>query len=253
MSELNLTVLIENSAPDALIPEHGLAVHLDYKGRSLLLDAGQTGAALVNAERLGVDLSTVTEAFLSHGHFDHADGLDVFFALNKTAPVFARTHVVDECYSGERYIGVNPLLFKRYPARFDLSDQPRQIGEGVWVIPDAVDHEQSLVLETEGGLVILNSCCHAGADHVVESVLDYLPGRKVRALIGGFHLMGKGGVTTLGPAPEEVVALGHRLFHELGVEQVWTGHCTGDPAFELLKNNYPEYVSALISGLKLSF
>jgi len=252
---MNVTILIENTAPEGsgLDFEAGLALYIEYNGKKILLDGGTSGKFAANADKLGVDLSQVELGVLSHGHFDHADGLDVFFALNKTAPVYARTHVVDECYSGERYIGVNPLLFKRYPARFDLADQPRQIGEGVWVIPDAVDHEQSLVLKTEGGLVILNSCCHAGADHVVESVLEHLPGRKVRALIGGFHLMGKGGVTTLGPTPEEVVALGHRLFHELGVEQVWTGHCTGSPAFELLRNTYPQFVSALTSGLKLSF
>ena len=50
--------------------------------------------------------------------------------------------------------------------------------------------------------------------------------------------------------PREMIT---RYFHELGVEQVWTGHCTGSPAFELLQNTYPEYVSALTSGLKLSF
>jgi len=253
MSNLKLTVLIENSTLPGFVKEHGLSVHLEYNGESYLLDAGDSGAALVNAERLGIDLSSVKAAFLSHGHYDHADGFSTFFALNKEAPVFARPHITDEAYSGERFIGVNPSMFKRREARFDLSDEPRQLFDGIWTIPDAVVHEQSLVFETDEGLVILNSCCHAGADHVVESVMEVLPGKPIRALIGGFHLMGKGGVTTLGPTEEQVIALGSRLFNELGVQQVWTGHCTGDPAYELLKSNFPDFVSPLATGLVLAF
>ena len=219
MSDLKLTVLIENSTLPGYIKE----------------------------------LSVVKAAFLSHGHYDHADGFSTFFALNKEAPVFARTHITDDAYSGERFIGVNPSMFKRREARFDLADEPRQPFAGIWVIPDAVVHEQSLVFETTEGLVILNSCCHAGADHVVESVMDVLPSKPIRALIGGFHLMGKGGVTSLGPTEEQVIALGHRLFHELGVQQVWTGHCTGTPAYDLLKENFSDFVSPLATGLTLTF
>ena len=65
--------------------------------------------------------------------------------------------------------------------------------------------------------------------------------------------MGKGGVTSLGPTEEQVIALGHRMFHELGVQQVWTGHCTGTPAYDLLKENFSEFVSPLATGLTLTF
>ena len=52
---------------------------------------------------------------------------------------------------------------------------------------------------------------------------------------------------------EQVIALGHRLFHELGVQQVWTGHCTGTPAYDLLKENFSDFVSPLATGLTLTF
>ena len=253
MAELKLTVLIENSAGEELIPEHGLSILLDYRGHRFLLDAGTSGIFAVNAERMGADLSTVEAAFLSHGHFDHSDGLSALFAVNPHVTVLARTGVTAPEYHGERYIGVNPYLFQHHGKRFDLSDQPRQPFDGLWLVPDSVPHEQSVVLETEDGLVILNSCCHAGADKVVESILAHFPGQSVRALIGGFHLMGKGGISTMGPSPEEILALGSRLFSSLKVEQVWTGHCTGAPAFALLRGAFPAQVNALSTGLVLNF
>lgn len=253
MSELTLTLLIENSARDGLIAEHGLSVLIDHRGRRFLLDAGTSGIFAVNAERMGLDLSTVEAAFLSHGHFDHSDGLAALFAVNPKASVFARCGVTAPEYHGERYIGVNPYLFQHHGKRFDLSDAPRQVFDGVWLIPDRIPHEQSVVLETADGLVILNSCCHAGADTVVGSVLAHFPGQPVRTLIGGFHLMGRDGVSTMGPAPEEILALGSRLFSDLKVAQVWTGHCTGTPAFELLRAAFPNRVNSLFTGLTLSF
>ncbi len=253
MPELRLTFLMENSAPQGLIGEHGLSVYLEYRGRRLLLDAGESGAFLVNAERLGLDLAGVELAFLSHGHYDHADGLAAFFVVNSAAPVLARTGITAPAYHGSEYIGVNAGLLHRRGRRFQLSDETREPLPGVWTVPDPVDHEQSLVLETGGGLVILNSCCHAGADKVVDSVLEQLPGKPVRALIGGFHLMGADGPATLGPAPEAVLALGERLFSGLDVGGVWTGHCTGAPAFSLLNGAFPGRVHPLTTGLVLEF
>lgn len=259
MAELKLTVLIENSADEGLIAEHGLSVHLEYRGHSILLDAGSSGKFVENAAALGIDLSAVEQAVLSHGHYDHGDGLEAFFRLNAHASVLARPAVTGEDGFSvgvgpvQKYIGVSRQLLAEYSHRFDLADGPREFLPGLWTIPDSVSHEHSLVAQTERGLVILNSCCHAGADMVVESVMAHFPGVPVCALVGGFHLMGPLGVTTMGPAPEEILVLGNRLFSRLGVEQVWTGHCTGTPAFALLRSAFPNHVNALSTGLVLEF
>ena len=90
---MRVTVLIENSAPEGLIPEHGLSFCLEYRGGRYLLDAGESGAFLLNAQRLGVDLSRVEKAALSHGHYDHGDGFTAFFRVNRTARICARPAV----------------------------------------------------------------------------------------------------------------------------------------------------------------
>ena len=87
---MRITVLIENSAPEGLVAEHGLSFYLEYRGGRYLLDAGESGAFLLNAQRLGVDLSRVEAAALSHGHYDHGDGFTAFFRVNRTAQICAR-------------------------------------------------------------------------------------------------------------------------------------------------------------------
>ena len=87
---MKITVLMENSAQEGLVPEHGLSFYMEYRGGCYLLDAGECGAVVYNAARLGVDLSKVDKAALSHGHYDHADGFNAFFAVNDSASVYAR-------------------------------------------------------------------------------------------------------------------------------------------------------------------
>lgn len=253
MCELKLTVLVENTAPDHLVHAHGLSVWVEHRGTRCLLDAGPDGRFARNADQLGIDLATADLAVLSHGHYDHGDGLDVFFQRNPSAAVHARTAATQPEYHGERYIGVKPELFAQYGDRFVFSDEPEELTPCLWTVPDQVNHEQSLVAQTREGLVILNSCCHAGADHVVESVTARFPGVPVRALVGGFHLMGENGPSTMGPAPEMVLYLGSRLFGSLQVDHVWTGHCTGTPALSLLQGAFPHRVTPLTSGLVLTF
>jgi 7,8-dihydropterin-6-yl-methyl-4-(beta-D-ribofuranosyl)aminobenzene 5'-phosphate synthase len=114
-------------------------------------------------------------------------------------------------------------------------------------VPDDFSHEQSLVFETENGLVILNSCCHAGADTVIREVKDALPGRDVLAVFGGFHLMGLSGPDSMADKPEDIRALADRIAG-LGVKALYTGHCTGGPAYEILKQELAEKLHYFSTG-----
>ena len=250
---MKITVLIENSAPEGLVPEHGLSFHLEYRGGRYLLDAGESGVFVLNARDLGADLGAVEAAFLSHGHYDHGDGLSAFFRLNRTAPVYARPAVREDDVLHGNHVGLDPGLFRRHARRFDLADGPREPFPGLHLIPDAVAHEQSLALETGAGLVVLNSCCHAGVDNILEDIRARFPGTPLRAVLGGFHLMGPGGTSTLGPSPEAVRALARRLRDELDVAQVCTGHCTGAPGYQLLAEELGEHLHPLTTGAVFEF
>ena len=248
---MRITVLIENSAPDGLVREHGLSFFIEYRGGRYLLDAGESGVFVLNARDLGLDLGTAQAAFLSHGHYDHGDGFSAFFRLNRTAPVYARPAVREDDVLDGDHVGLDPGLFRRHAHRFDLADGPREPFPGLHLIPDAVAHEQSLVLETGAGLVVLNSCCHAGVDNILEDIRARFPGTPLWAVLGGFHLMGPGGTSTLGPAPEDVRALARRLRDQLRVSAVYTGHCTGAPGYQLLAEELGERLHPLTTGAVL--
>lgn len=245
-------ILAENSALPGFAGEHGLSVYIEHRGRRLLLDGGHSEKFVQNAGRLGVDLGAVDTAVLSHGHYDHGDGLDHFLRLNPAAPLWARPDAARPQYFRvgpiKKSIGVKKSLFAEFTDRFRFCDGPSDLGDGIRLIPDSVAHEQSLVLETDGGLVVLNSCSHAGADSIARDILARFPGKKIAAYIGGFHLMGITGPASLGPSPEEVRRLADTLLGELDVGLVYTGHCTGEPGFALLREVGGERVRAIPTG-----
>ena len=113
--------------------------------------------------------------------------------------------------------------------------------------PDDFHHEQSLVFDTDDGLVILNSCSHGGIDNIVEEVKATFQGKKVLAVIGGFHLMALTRTSSMSIKAEEVEALENRLI-DLGVEHIYTCHCTGEPAYKILKKTLGERVEYFSTG-----
>lgn len=268
---MNITVLMENTAICNLTAEHGLSFHIQYRGHSLLLDAGSSGRFADNARQLGVDLSGVEWAALSHGHYDHADGFRRFFAENAAAPVYLRPTAGGSWFStsqgAPRFIGIHR----------DIVENPRFVPveglfspmEGAWLVPetvrggpfanretsllektgpdrfvpDAFSHEQSLVLESERGLVLFNSCSHGGIVNIVQGVLDQFPGRRVYAVLGGLHLI---------DPPEDYVNAVSDALLELGVERLYTGHCTGAAAFALLEERLGERLRPLTAGAQIA-
>jgi len=267
---MKITVLIENTASNHLAAEHGLSFHIAYRGRSILLDAGSSGKFADNAQKLGVDLAGVEWAALSHGHYDHADGFRRFFAENRTAPVYLRPTAGGSWFStsqgSPRFIGIHRDLWPN--PRFVTVDGLFSPTEGAWLVPETVrggefanhetallekvgpdefvpdryDHEQSLVLETERGLVLFNSCSHGGIVNIVQGVLDQFPGQRVYAVLGGLHL--------IHPDGDYVNAVADRLL-ALGVERMYTGHCTSAEAFGMLRERLGGRLSALTSGAEM--
>lgn len=278
---MKVTVLMENTALEGcgLTPEHGLSLYIEHRGKKLLLDAGSSGKFADNARALGVDLSAVEAAALSHGHYDHADGLRRFFQVNSRAKVYIRPGADGPHFSmgkdGPYFIGIHRDICTQFRDRFAAVEGLYELTEGAWLVPDLVRetsgrsdgllykrgeddfipddfrHEQSLALEGEKGLVVFNSCSHGGIVNIVRGVLDQFPGKKVFAVVGGFHMFSRG-KSGMNCAPEYVFKVADAL-RELDVEEVYTGHCTGETALELLKERFGPGCHALATGQVLSF
>lgn len=280
---MRVTVLMENTAREGcgLTAEHGLSLYIEHRGRKLLLDAGSSGQFADNAQKLGVDLAQVELGVLSHGHYDHADGLRRFFRINGRAKVYVRPGAGGPLFSiheeGPVFIGIHRDIWEGCRARFVAAEGLYPLGEGAWLAPNTVHdpafagqagnlvykrgeddflpddyrHEQSLVLEAERGLVVFNSCSHSGIVNIVRSVEAQIPGRRVYAVVGGFHMFGKG-ASGMNCSAAYVYAVADAL-KAAGVERIYTGHCTGEPALALLQARFGPNCHALTTGQVLEF
>lgn len=269
MNRLEFTVLVENAAPEGLTGEWGLSLLIHSEAGCLLLDTGASALFAVNAEKMGVDLRQVDAAALSHAHFDHSDGFDAFCDLNSRAKIYIRRSARENCYShhGERpkYIGIQKGFLKKRRARIVRVDGRAEILPGVWLVPhnrtdmrirglktqmfvrrgpwmrpDDFSHEQSLVFVLGNGLVIFNSCCHGGVDAILEETAEAFPGKKILAVVGGYHLFRS--------TDEDIYVLADRL-EALGAPLLFTGHCTGDRAMQILEERLPGRVRRLETGM----
>lgn len=252
---MKITVLIENTADSELVAEHGLSLFIEFNGNKYLLDAGQTGSFIDNARQLGIDVSQAEYAILSHGHYDHAGGFDRCFEENSDMKIYAINTAMEEYYSasgGMHPIGIPKEILNKYSDRFIKVDRITCIGEGIWliphttkglssigsraelyrkigeqIIPDDFSHEMSLVFDTDKGLVVFNSCSHAGLCNIINEVKAALSDRNIYAFFGGLHMKGmKDGVEYCTFAEKEIEEIAEFLKLE-GVEYIYTGHCTG--------------------------
>ncbi len=97
-------------------------------------------------------------------------------------------------------------------------------------VQDAFDHEQYVVLRDEGKSVLIGGCAHNGLLNILDRYHE-LFGDYPNAVVSGFHMMKQGEYTeaeteTIRRTAEELARLPILYF---------TGHCTGLPAYEIMK------------------
>ena len=246
-----------------------------------IVDTTNIGAIFRSAAALGVDPAGVEYAVLSHGHYDHADGLRAFFAANGKTPVLVRRGALGGYYSmrggtAPRFVGIHRDIVRDYGSRLVEVDGLYELFPGGWLVenpaPEASEdraqhlykklgedrfaeddfsHEHSLVLEGERGLVVFNSCCHAGAANIAAHIAKTFPGKPIAALFGGFHMMGATGTDSINCSPEYVRSVADQ-FKRLDIGCIYTGHCTGMPAFELLQTELGERLRYMKTGDRIT-
>ena len=252
---MKICTLIENtaSAPD-FAAEHGLSLFIETRGNRILFDAGQSGAFMDNAAILGVDLSQVDAAVLSHGHYDHSGGLLRFLECNPTAPIYLTEEALTAHYHGDRYIGVSPDLFGCPRLRFvrenttlfpgialrrDLTLHRPIDPCGLTMVENGIKkaedfrHEQYLLIEEDGRRILFSGCSHRGIENITAHFRPDI-------LIGGFHFSK---VSTDDP---RLIAAAETL-RSIGCV-CYTGQCTGQAQFDVMKQILGNQLHYLRSG-----
>ncbi len=241
---MKITALTENTAKNSSFEcEHGLSLYIETAKCKILFDAGQTDMFTRNADKLGIDLSQIDFAILSHGHYDHSGGLITFLEINKTAPVYLSKYAFAPHYNGtEKYIGMDPSL-KRNP-RLIYTEDYTKIADGITLhscnnetihynlgsfglnvkccnkyLPDDFRHEQYLLIEEDGKKVLISGCSHKG-------VLNIVKWFEPDVLIGGFHFS---------KLPLDEKLKEYALYLDSFSTLYYTCHCTGTEQYEFMK------------------
>ena len=241
--------------------EHGFAALVTVRSgtsvSTLLFDTGLSpDAMIVNADRLGVDLSTVQAVVMSHGHADHAGGLAGL--AGRQGPRALPMVVHPLVWTRRRLVVPGrepdeiPTLSKRALEAGGLQvierRQPSLLVDGCLLITGEVDRtteyergmppshqawtgsewqhdplvldDQALVVHVRGrGLVVLTGCGHAGAVNIVRHAMRLTAVDQLHALLGGLHLSG--------PAFEPIIAPTIDALTALSPSLIVPGHCTG--------------------------
>jgi 7,8-dihydropterin-6-yl-methyl-4-(beta-D-ribofuranosyl)aminobenzene 5'-phosphate synthase len=272
--EVKVTLLCDNlTGPISFKGEHGLAVHLQVEGRSLLWDCGQSDVAVHNARLLGMDLRNLEGIGISHGHYDHTGGIMEVLSASGPKKIYMHPNAFEPRFfmAGEikRYIGIpfQKDAVDSASSGIELSSEPRELMPGVRltgevprvtefegfeatlfhqvdgdVQPDPFTDDQSLIVDTPEGAVVVTGCAHAGLVNILKFVLESSP--NIKAIIGGTHL-------GLGASPERVSATLDFL-EEVLPDKIVPCHCTGLNATIQLVERFKERVIPGQAGLMVS-
>ncbi|MCA9654022.1 MAG: MBL fold metallo-hydrolase [Myxococcales bacterium] len=259
--ELSITVLsttMASAETPHTTGEWGFSALVEVDGQRILFDTGAKHRTVRdNAEALGIDLSTVPTVVLSHHHDDHVGGLLTLreSVVEREPSALGTVHVAAGIFEPRRMAGktyeVNAMLrirpaFEATGGRFVVHDGPAELAPGLWLtgpVPrperernwgtsrrirsgdgwgeDTLPESQSLVLDTDRGLVVLSGCGHAGIVNTVTYARSAIRPAPIHAAVGGFHLHQAGA--------KHLAWTGERL-EEVELHHFEGAHCTGEGA-----------------------
>ena len=255
---MKITTLIENTTiSPAYAAEHGLSLFVETEGARFLFDAGQSGAFADNAGKLGIDLKTADFAVLSHGHYDHGGGMARFLERNRRAKIYVNQHAFESYHNGtEKYIGLDRRL--RDSHRLVLTGDEHTIAPGLtlhscnglprpvptdpfgltervgqFFLPDDFRHEHYLLVREAGKRILFSGCSHKG-------ILNILSWFRPDVLVGGFHFK------SLSPDSDRLRSYGEAMAKYDTI--FYTGHCTGQEQYEVLKTILGDRLNAISTG-----
>lgn len=260
---MKITSLVDNVSSGICGFEHGLSLMIELNcGTKVLFDMGQGSLFAGNAGCLGLDLSDVDIAVISHGHYDHGGGLETFLELNSRASVFVRESAFDAHYSvmedGLKDIGIhrpssdriiisedlqyitdNILLFRSTSRDFPEPDGNRLL-LGSDGSRDDFRHEQSMMIKEGNDVVLFGGCAHQGIVNIINDA-SRLTDAGITHVFSGMHI-GKGT-----PGPDYIDNLSRTLL-SFDKIQYFTMHCTGEDGFLRLKDKMGDRISYLRCG-----
>ncbi len=199
----------------------GFSCFIETEETTFLFDTGSNGRVLLqNMQKLGIDLKKAEALVLSHPHWDHIGGVDSVLEVHPDMHLFVpdslSKHLIRDL--DMQTLGVTVV-----------GESPQQLLPSVYstgVMGDV--GEQSIVIDTEKGLVVITGCAHPGIEHIAARSMEMLQ-KPIYLLMGGFHLLHEDAARI-----SEVIG----TLDELGVQYLCPTHCSGDLAISMFKSYF---------------
>lgn len=253
-----ITVLYDAFGRDAsLQKDWGFAALVEAGGKRILFDTGNdAGIFAHNVAAKGVDLTDLDFVVMSHRHGDHMGGLNYLLSVNPDVTIyvpkenfgvygaslpgdFYRSN--DSLPPDSRYFGGDPPATLNFGTPWSEAHFERLAGStevapgfhlimlhGSWGV-DLDVMELSLAIETPRGIVLVVGCSHPTIEKIVEAASLAID-KPIHLVIGGLHL--------LPASDEESGRIAAALHDEWKVEWIAPAHCTGEPAFGILRETF---------------
>jgi 7,8-dihydropterin-6-yl-methyl-4-(beta-D-ribofuranosyl)aminobenzene 5'-phosphate synthase len=260
---MRINILTENVAGGKFLAEHGLSYLIEIEGETVLFDTGHSDVFLKNAQLLGIDIQNdVEKVVLSHGHWDHGDGLR--FIENKKLITHPGSFSKRFGKSDHRSVGLS-LSKEEIQKKFDLTETINQhkITKNLFFLggiprnndfesqttsfefengeDDFVPDDSALAANVNNELIVITGCSHSGICNICEQAKKVTGVSKIKAVIGGFHLKHQNRQTL------KTI----QYFKKNKIEMIFPSHCTELPALTAF---YEEFkIEQVKTGMVLEF
>ncbi|MBN1596816.1 MAG: MBL fold metallo-hydrolase [Bacteroidales bacterium] len=255
---MKITVLTENCAGGGFLAEHGLSYLIEQDGIHLLFDTGSTDVFLRNARLLEIDLQNYVDTIvLSHGHWDHGDGLS--YIEGKTLITHPGVFIKRYHKGDSENLGIS-MSKKEVSQKFNLvlSDKPYHIKEEIIYLgeiprinsfesqktpfadengkDDFVPDDSALAIIQNNELNIITGCSHSGICNICEHAVKVTGIKKINSVTGGFHLKND----------DEQTKQTIQYFKNKDIRYIFPSHCTALAALSAFYNEFK--VPQLLTG-----
>jgi 7,8-dihydropterin-6-yl-methyl-4-(beta-D-ribofuranosyl)aminobenzene 5'-phosphate synthase len=246
---MQISVLADNHSGANTKAEHGLSYLIEYDEMKLLFDTGQSDLFLKNAQKMSIFLNDIDMIILSHGHFDHGNGLD--HIPSNTLLCHPGCFVKRQRNADRSYIGLSRSK-EELSDKFEIiaSARPYKISEKIIFLgeiprltgfesqstsfifedgkPDYVADDSALALVLSEGLFVVTGCGHAGVVNTLEYAKKVSGTELIHGIMGGFHLKDNNSQT------KETI----RYLKENRIKHVLPSHCTDLPALSAFYESF---------------
>lgn len=234
--EFTFTVVYDNNPHNpALETDWGFSCCVQGAEKNVLFDTGTNGDILLsNLNQLNLDPQDIEIVVLSHFHKDHTGGLSALLRENPDVTVYVPDFFPASFKESIKQTGASCVDIKSFQ-----KIQENLYTSGVisgWI------NEQSLIVDSEKGLVLITGCAHPRIVNIIKKVKE-LTKKEIFLAFGGFHLTGFEDHEI-----KEII----RSFKQMGVKKTGPSHCSGNEARELFKKAFGEDYIPVGAGMKIT-